>query len=231
MTVKIYRPSDRILSLGGPEYQMPKGGAAPAWWYVPGKTCIAAYQPKGAASYAASKVNLANPGTYDATEGVAPAWDAAIGWSFDGVTQYLDTGVLYDTTGQKGSMIVHLTSTDNGDFILVGNGNTSFSGFGIMPNRYSRARWLHDGSCTAAVGVFLGAGIMGIGGASAYLDGVFQGTITTSGRTTRAIFIGAGNSGTGPAMFCTGTIRQMSIYSDALSADEVAAVSAAIAAL
>ncbi len=48
------------------------GVAEIPWWLaggIPAENCIAAYQPKGAASYAASKVNLANPGTYDAYEG------------------------------------------------------------------------------------------------------------------------------------------------------------------
>lgn len=67
--------------------------AAADWWVVPGKTCVAAYQPIGAASLAASYVNLANPGTYDAAPGVAPTWASATGWTFNGSTQYLTTGI------------------------------------------------------------------------------------------------------------------------------------------
>ena len=48
------------------------GGTALSWWVVAGKTCVAAYEPLGAASLAASYVNLANPGTYDATPGTTP---------------------------------------------------------------------------------------------------------------------------------------------------------------
>ena len=75
------------------------GGQAAAVvpWYLSGgilaANCIAAYQPKGAASLAASYVNLANPGTYDAAPVVAPTWDAVNGWVGDG-TQYLNTGVV-----------------------------------------------------------------------------------------------------------------------------------------
>ena len=53
----------RILSpTFQPNSQAKKAGG---WWDLNGTitSCIAAYQPKGAASYAASKVNLANPGT------------------------------------------------------------------------------------------------------------------------------------------------------------------------
>ncbi len=51
------------------------------WWTAGGATgAMVAYQPAGAASYESSKVNLANPGTYDATEGTAPLWTADRGW-------------------------------------------------------------------------------------------------------------------------------------------------------
>ena len=83
------------VSLGGLSVQQTRGGAAAAGWWLSGgisaANCIAAYQPKGAASYAASKVNLANPGTYDATEGVAPSWNGSDGWIGNG-SAYLDTG-------------------------------------------------------------------------------------------------------------------------------------------
>lgn len=47
------------------------GGAPPIPWYLAGgaPTPVGAYQAKGAASYAASLVNLANPGINDLTEG------------------------------------------------------------------------------------------------------------------------------------------------------------------
>lgn len=59
-----------------------------ARWLPPGISSgnvIAAYEAEGAASYAASKINLANPGTYDITNeggGGAPTWDATKGWIF-----------------------------------------------------------------------------------------------------------------------------------------------------
>jgi hypothetical protein len=70
--------------------------AAVPWWLAGGvaaANAIAVYQPKGAADLAASYVNLANPGTYDAAPGTAPTFDAATGWTFNGSTQYLTTGV------------------------------------------------------------------------------------------------------------------------------------------
>lgn len=55
------------------------------WWLAGGiaaANCIAAYQPKGAASYAASLVNLNNPGTRNLTNtGTDPSWDSTNGWT------------------------------------------------------------------------------------------------------------------------------------------------------
>ena len=66
------------------------GKKAGDWWLsgdISAANCIAAYQPKGVASYAASKINLANPGTYnleDAGDTSVPSWNGATGWNFDG---------------------------------------------------------------------------------------------------------------------------------------------------
>lgn len=63
-----------------------QSSAAAVPWYLSGgiaaANCIVAYQPKGAASLAASYVNLANPGTYNAEPGSAPSFDTTIGWTF-----------------------------------------------------------------------------------------------------------------------------------------------------
>jgi hypothetical protein len=75
----------------------PMGAAAVSWWLAGGisaANCVAAYQAKGSSSYAASKVNLNQPGTNDATDGTGyPTWDPSTGWSFNGIDQYLSVGV------------------------------------------------------------------------------------------------------------------------------------------
>src|SRR5690606_13595251 len=79
----IYRPGAyHVRNASEAQVAMPGAAAAASWWVVPGKTCVAAYQPKGAASLAASSSKLANPGTDDASATVAPAWDTANGWKF-----------------------------------------------------------------------------------------------------------------------------------------------------
>ena len=79
----------RILSpTFQPNSQAKKAGD---WWLAGGidpDDCIAAYQPKGAASYAASKTDLTDNG-YDIDGGSAPDWDASYGWNFNGTSHYL----------------------------------------------------------------------------------------------------------------------------------------------
>ena len=57
---------------------------------------LAAYQAIGAASQAASYLNLNNPGTNDLTvPSVAPGWTSGGGWSFLAASQqYMETGAL-----------------------------------------------------------------------------------------------------------------------------------------
>ena len=83
MMITILRPETRILTVGAPGLSV-RGALATGgnWWEASGATAVVAYQAKGAGSYAASLVNLANPGTHDLIEGNAPDWDAATGWRF-----------------------------------------------------------------------------------------------------------------------------------------------------
>ena len=64
------------------------------WWEAGGASgAVAVYQPKGAASYAASLTDLSG-NENDASEGTAPDWDADNGWKFNGSDDYLDTGLV-----------------------------------------------------------------------------------------------------------------------------------------
>lgn len=78
------------------------------WWLPDGITTgdvLGAYQAN-AASYAASKVNLANPGTNNLTSAVLdPSWSTA-GWYFEG--QALDTGIVLPNN-QSWTMFIRAT--------------------------------------------------------------------------------------------------------------------------
>lgn len=100
----------RILSpTFQPNSQAKKAGG---WWDLNGTitSCIAAYQPKGAASYAASLVNLTGNTDYDATETTQPGWDATNGWTNYDAAANLDTGVVFDSVDM--SMIVRYANFD-----------------------------------------------------------------------------------------------------------------------
>lgn len=110
-----------------------KSPAIPSSWWLSGginaANCVAAYQPKGAASYAASKVNLANPGTYNAEDGTAyPTWDATNGWIFNSaLSQRLNTGIVPSDTY---TLIIRFSNASTG--FLAGRGDSSTNDrFGI----------------------------------------------------------------------------------------------------
>lgn len=100
---------------------------ASVWWLAGGisaANCIAAYQAKGAASYAASKVNLANPGTYNLADGAGyPTWNATDGWIFDGVDD-----ILRMTSGIVGLSWSFLVKYSDGSFVTGNDNATVFSG-------------------------------------------------------------------------------------------------------
>jgi len=70
-----------------PKSQAKKGGG---WWNLDGTltSCVVAYRAKGAASLAASKVDLSGNG-YDIDGGSDPSFASGTGWQFNGTSQYL----------------------------------------------------------------------------------------------------------------------------------------------
>lgn len=202
--------------------------AAPPWWQVTGRTCVAAYQPLGAANLAASYTNLANPGTYTATPNVTPTWTTSTGWEGDGTT-YLDTGIV-PVNNQTWSVIARFTratahSQSLVNCILNGGG---FPEFGLKPHYTPNDQYNSGGLYNAAESTE--AGVMAVAGNAAYLNGSAVGTIYPAEGTftagirilNRAVF---GDQGS------TAILQALAIYSNTLTAAEVAAVSAAIAAL
>lgn len=88
------------------------------WWLTAGISsadCIAVFQPIGAASYALSKVNLANPGTYNLTnEATYPNWDSTNGWTV-ALGAGLTMGNYSFVSGTDYSWICRLTNANNGE--------------------------------------------------------------------------------------------------------------------
>jgi len=214
----------RILS--GPLGVTPASAAAVSRWLtggIPAANCMAAYEPKGAASLAASYTNLNNPGANDAYLGVAPGWSAALGWIATG-TQYLRTG-LYPT--QTWSVIVQYSaSTWDALFGAVdGTGKTieiflagavvSFIDFGN----------------TASTAPVLLSGNLAVTPTGTYRNGVFDASLTVNvfGTCARDIWILASNRSAAPPYYpMVGNMQAIYIYNINISA-YVAGLAAAMA--
>lgn len=212
-----------IASLNGQAW--PSG-----WWQAGGATgALVAYQPKGAASLAASYVNLANPGTNDAAPGTAPTFNATTGWTFNGSTQYLDSGIIVPDLTY--SVLVRI---DNGGTITEGRIFGSADGGGNYFSIYSN----FGGSCYFGNGNQNGfapgqaSGVIGFAGLTAYVGGSSVGSITAGGAQSGfSVYIGSNNLSAVAGAFWSGDIYAFAIYDNTLSAGQVSAVSTAMAAL
>jgi hypothetical protein len=199
------------------------------WWLAGGihpSQVVAAYQPKGAADLAASYVNLANPGTYDATPIVAPTLGIN-GWEFSGGTQHLSTGII---PGRAWSMVVRFVGTDVG--FLCGALSGGDTRFYLRGSNGSGLRHYANGVLRTISGA-ISTGVMAICGADAYLNGNSDGSIVTGSLlTTHPIYIGAlNNSGSALTPLGSGTINTFAVFNFSLTSIQIAALSAAMAAL
>lgn len=210
--------------------------ASSDWWLAGGISsddCIFAYQPKGAASYSASLSNLNNPGTGDATEGAAPDWAASTGWTF---------------TAANSDRLITPTSTRGADFTVIvryqnASGNTQYIygdaswpyewNLRLTPGVGTDMKWTNDNTYTETGGGSA-AGVMALAGYTAYFDGESKGTISTGSGTqpTGNHYIGTQNVDGSPSDGMTSVeILAIAAYDRALSASEIAAVTAAMEAL
>lgn len=204
-------------------------------WYRAGgaPAPVAAYQAKGAASIAASYVNLVTPGTYNAAPGVAPAWASATGWTFDALTQYLTTGV---TPAAGWSMIIGFSGALSMIRTLAGEVNATTGASARMAISASSGGGgvLYSNGGQLTVAPTLLSGTLAVAGQQGYRNGVADGgAIAAFSGIPIEIYIGARHR-EAPAnvdQFTDATIAALVIYSVTLTAPQVAAVSAAIAAL
>ena len=214
-------------SIGGP-LGSGRGGAAAQWWLsggVSAANCIAAYQPIGAASLAASYTNLANPGTYDCTVGVAPTWAAATGWTFAAGANLL-TGIVpangwaaicrfSDTTANGGALFGSYTNTSTRFLIPVAATNIT----------YQQGSYIQ-------ISPTLTGGNLAISGQRGYRNGTAEGSTigAWSGTATSQIAIG-GYATPAVVALLTGKIQAIAFYNTTLTSPQVAAIFSAMSAL
>lgn len=231
-----YRFQGRLTYLpGGPvNVQMSAWPVGGNWWEptTGSFTCVAAYQPIGAASLAASYVNLANPGTYDATAPVlGPLFNTSDGWEFTNVTprRYLATGL---SPAAGWTMLVRFSNGGGNGLLGLYKYTATTGGWAIFPNISSKVYYYGAGELQVSPGAT--SGVLGIAGADAYRDGVDEGNIPAGTFPSfNNLYIGALYDGTNykAGTEYSGKIQAVAIYSTTLDATQVAEVSAAMAAL
>lgn len=200
--------------------------AAVPWWLAGGvaaANAVAVYQPKGAASLAASYVNLANPGTSDAAPGTAPTFDAATGWTFAAASsQYLTTGV----TGNKQNWTYLVRySNASGSGIVFG----SLEAIKLWGPRVTIGR-IYYGATFFDRGAMPAAAIYCQSGPDRYLDGASDGTFAAQSFTgTTQLEIGRATGIT--TLYFSGNVQAVAIYNTTLTSTQVGLISAAMAAL
>jgi hypothetical protein len=209
-----------------------EAAAAPAtWWDNSGAIsgCVGAWQAKGAASYAASLLDLSGNAN-NLTENLSTVdWSTDNGWEFDGGDTF-DTGIT-PVNNQTWSMIVQYAGYTPGNYhALCGTLNNPPS-FLIQPGRGgTTVSYWHGSRFDKAPA--LAAGNLAIAGDTAYRDGSAEsGTIpSAAGTHTYSIYVGAYND-KDPTNCITANVYALAIYNATLTEAEVAAVAAAMAAL
>jgi len=204
--------------------------AANTWWDLNGTitSCVAAYQPKGAASYAASLDNLTGNATYDAAAGSAPDWDSTNGWKFNGTSHYLTTGI---TMADNYSLIIKITEYDYANSAFQGTfiGGSLYSGgwqsLAIMAHKYASNKVYYE--CGAVnVQPVVGTSttkVLAITHDVCYLDGSYVTTISSPGTAGGVCKIGNGING-----YAKFYATAAAIYSAKLTDTQISALTTAI---
>lgn len=206
-----------------------RAAAAEPWWLAGGvaaANCVAAYQPKGAADYAASKVNLANPGTYDATDGaVYPTWDAANGWKFDHSTgdvqqlNYIASGATAEYTAIA-RFSDRSTGAENGHILRTnGTSNNLNLQFRLANNQYR----YHT---TQRLNALLTSGVTAWNKVGIYINGELNYSWTPASATITPTGIRSESVATG--IFY---LQALSIYTVTVPIEQLAAIYTAMVAL
>ena len=215
-----------IPGLGFAAYT-PAAAAVPGWWLAGGiaaANCIGAYRAKGAASQAASYVNLATPGTYDLTTVAAPSWDASAGW------QYTDSANILTSSGYtvRNTWTIMCAWTRTGtpasnDARLWGSPNNRYVMYGIR-GIYFVGAVLND-KADVSVGTSV---VFCTSAGDCYRNGNADGTVTPNDVTETSLTIGNASGGGRPIV---GDIAYFLVYDTPLTQLQIQLVIAAFAAL
>ncbi len=193
-------------------------------WYLGGginsANAISAHLPIKATSLANSYINEASPGTYDLTvPTAAPTWSQVLGWIFDGLSQYLATGIT-PANNQTWSIIIRyegflITTKEQ---CLAGAFTSTTKQFRISCGKSTATNTIYGSGQSRLGGKTDYSNNVAISGNQGYLEGVAtSGTITAgSGTITYTITIGTMNYSSLDWYF-KGNIKAIAIYNTAIS--------------
>lgn len=199
------------------------------WYIAEGSPMpIAVWQPKGAADFATSLVNIANPGTYDASStGNDPSWAASTGWDDTAATgKYLNSNLVLDEgwsyvfkfanatsgatrtgwgySGPEGSILMSVGNASNSVSLY----NTDTSGASVTQNIFSGA-------------------VLAMSPTAAFINGVkvFDITQQSVNFGVKTAFLGCLNSNGSPANYLRGNFHALAVYNTALTDAQLVAIS------
>lgn len=212
------------------------------WWLaggIPRDACVAAYQSVGASDYAASKINLANPGTYNATDGAAyPTWAVDTGWVLNGSTQYLNSGVIVAPTSTWSAIVRFSGGAITGYRALLGARTWPAAHDFFIDVSNNGASVASRNATTATspnvIAPIMTEGVYCLAGTVPYRNGVADGAghaVGAGESVLPTLYIGGIHQGTSLSSTFSGNIQAVAIYSITLTLTQVAMLKTAMIAL
>ena len=212
-----------------------RAAAGGGWWDLNGTitSCVAAYQPKGAASYAASKVNLTGNTDHDAVDGTAyPDWDSTNGWKADSSkSQYLVTDITMGCSATNQSSIVRFSNIPASGVNILFGSETPSKRYALLPYSFGSII-THCYDKTVLAGIGKTAGILSMAGNNLYYNGSdIADILYGSSQISDVLYICGGNNNGSLADKMTGYIQAIAFYNAALTATQIGNLTTAMAAL
>lgn len=194
------------------------------WWLSGGiaaTNCVAAYQPKGAASLEASYVNLCNPGTYDATHPEGnPAWDSTNGWKFNG-------SVALQSAPHALNMTAIIRFSGAGQGALFGLEDkwevwARYGGLGVY----------YVSGSSQTISPIITSGVLALSKTTGFRNGVIDVATLTGNSATWLIGIGGRTRSDGVLSFkAPYNCQAFALYNDNLTESQIASLTTAMNAL
>jgi hypothetical protein len=203
-------------------------------WYAAGgslASCVIAYKPIGAANLAASYVNLANPGTYNASvfpTKSAPTFSAVTGWAFDsGSSNVLTTSY---TPPDQVARTMAIRISDGSAGYACGTRSTSGTNWLALQTTNGTAGIFRIGSNNYTHSTTIFSGVVIAAGLDPYINGSDVGNIAagTYALTHEFLIGGYNNAGTAATLY-TGKVQAFALYTSTLNATQVGILSTAMA--